>query len=694
MKNIQIKKLIRKKYIYIKLFVLLGIFSFFHYNTSLLTRKKTNSNNFDFQNNLQSQNNLKKKTSYIDVDNLFPPYEKNIDFYHNRTDIKVIAFYSPYFHAIRNELCNYFNEVTNAKKVKKLFYEQRQPRKPSDEKEYIDYHNMNDEEIFEKQIKLAKSHGLYGFAIYYYWFSGHILFKNTLDNFLKYNKMNFPFLLIWKNFNKTKIYDYIEKEPLKDFNEKIDSEKFIESIKKYIEDSRYIKINGKPVIGIYDYLNIKNITNTIKIWRKNSLKYKIGEIYILINLNNNNNNSNIEKIRNLKLFDGAYDFPPNNNIIRNKKPNKFIQIYGTLLYKNIEFNNINFKNITNDFPIFRGSMLEYDNTPMNEKKGIVFIDFSPEIYYLLNRILISWTRHYYNETNRFLFVKSWNEWNEGNYLEPDEKYGYSSINALSKALFNITFNENKYNISNLILSSKIAIQAHIFFIDLLSEIINKTNNIPVKFDLFITTNSLNKTKIINRSLKNYSKANKYEIKIVENKGRDVIPFLNQMKNIIKKYKYICHIHSKASKFNQKLGFFWRNYLYNNLLGNRTIISEILTQFENNEKLGFIYPENYYEVALLLNVKISFDLNRKQMNYILEKIFHKRYKIGHFLDFPAGNMFWAKVLAIYQLFFLDINDKVPKEKGQRDQTIMHGIERIWLFLVKLNGYYYQKMFKCY
>jgi lipopolysaccharide biosynthesis protein len=94
------------------------------------------------------------------------------------------------------------------------------------------------------------------------------------------------------------------------------------------------------------------------------------------------------------------------------------------------------------------------------------------------------------------------------------------------------------------------------------------------------------------------------------------------------------------------------------------------------------------------VKISFDLNRIQMNYILEKIFNKRYKIGHFLDFPAGNMFWAKVLAIYQIFFLDINENVPKEKGQIDQTIMHGIERIWLFLVKLNGYYYQKMFKYY
>ena len=168
-----------------------------------------------------------------------------------------------------------------------------------------------------------------------------------------------------------------------------------------------------------------------------------------------------------------------------------------------------------------------------------------------------------------------------------------------------------------------------------------------------------------------------------------------MRNSIKKYKYICHIHSKASKYNPKLGLYWRQYLYNNLLGNKEIIAEIITKFENNEKLGFIYPENYYKIALLLNVKKSIELNKIQMNFILKKIFHnKRYRIGQFLDFPAGNMFWAKVKAIYQIFYLDISDKVPREKGQLDITIMHGIERIWLFLVKLNGYYYQKICKCY
>ena len=78
-----------------------------------------------------------------------------------------------------------------------------------------------------------------------------------------------------------------------------------------------------------------------------------------------------------------------------------------------------------------------------------------------------------------------------------------------------------------------------------------------------------------------------------------------------------------------------------------------------------------------------------MNYLLSKIFGK-YKIGEKLDFPAGNMFWAKTKAIYQIFKVRL--RYPKELNQTNETIMHGIERIWLYLVKLNGYYYKIIFK--
>ena len=65
---------------------------------------------------------------------------------------------------------------------------------------------------------------------------------------------------------------------------------------------------------------------------------------------------------------------------------------------------------------------------------------------------------------------------------------------------------------------------------------------PIKYDLYISTISKEKDYIENCLQK--SNANKYEIKIYENKGRDVQPFIRQMKSHYKNYKYICHLHIK------------------------------------------------------------------------------------------------------------------------------------------------------
>ena len=92
-----------------------------------------------------------------------------------------------------------------------------------------------------------------------------------------------------------------------------------------------------------------------------------------------------------------------------------------------------------------------------------------------------------------------------------------------------------------------------------------------------------------------STANKYEILIIDNKGRDVISFLIQLKNVVSKYKYLCHIHTKKHNKKNRLGKNWRQYMYENLLGNKNIIKQILSDFESHSNLGIIYPEHYYEI---------------------------------------------------------------------------------------------------
>ena len=122
--------------------------------------------------------------------------------------------------------------------------------------------------------------------------------------------------------------------------------------------------------------------------------------------------------------------------------------------------------------------------------------------------------------------------------------------------------------------------------DLIKDIISKINNIPVKFSLFISTTSKEKKNIIEKYIKKNSckLLYNYEILVLENKGRDVLPLIIQLKKIYHKYRFICHINTKKS-LHSKMGDEWRNYLFNNLLGSKDIISEILTDFENNDKLG-------------------------------------------------------------------------------------------------------------
>ena len=618
--------------------------------------------------------NKQNKLIEIDIDNQIniSKYEDNIDFTNYSTNIMAIALYLPIYYPTKNDDCfltdsSYWKIIQNKKT---LYKGHHQPRKPGDKKNYLYYYDLTKPEVIKKQVKLAKIHGIYGFAIYYYLFNGKRLFYKPLDIYLNNKDINFPFFLILRNENqrikckkKTKI---------------ININCFIENIKIFLIDTRYIKIKEKLLIGIYEPIKIKNLKNIILIWRKKAKEIKLGELFILANLNTNNYNYS-------NIFNGIYDYPPFN--LEKKKLLKYKKLY---YYPGLIYN-INSKLLNNNktnFTIYYSSITEWDNSALI-KDYFIFNDFSPEKFYLLNKLLIEWTNKHYIE-DKIIILNSWNNWIEGSYLEPDEKYGYSSINSLSKALFNLQY--KKINITNILYlfnHKKIAVQAHIFYEDLINEIINKTNNIPINFDLYITTTSLDKKKVIQNYIEEFSKSNYYNIKIIENRGRDVLPMLIQLKNIIKKYKYICHIHSKKTIYNPKYGNDWRQYLYENLLGSNEIIGEILFDFEYFNKLGFIFPETFYEsIRCTWNIKHK---HRNNINYLLN-IFFPGFKMGKKLDYPAGNMFWAKVDAIYQIFDLTIYSKFPEEKKISPYTIMHGIERIWLYLVKLNGYVYKKIFK--
>ena len=178
-----------------------------------------------------------------------------------------------------------------------------------------------------------------------------------------------------------------------------------------------------------------------------------------------------------------------------------------------------------------------------------------------------------------------------------------------------------------------------------------------------------------------------EFNLFFNKCEKILFSFFYFRNKAKNYKYICNINSYHYK---NITFFeeWKNYIYNNLLGNSKIISEIITDFEHNKTLGIIFPEKYYKSYVYLDEYIN-ALNLKYLNFLIRKIDIKSLSMQNFFDFPEGNMFWAKVSAIYPIF--NLYPKIVMTK-KSSLIIQNNLEYIWVFLLKLNGFFYKKIFK--
>ena len=164
-------------------------------------------------------------------------------------------------------------------------------------------------------------------------------------------------------------------------------------------------------------------------------------------------------------------------------------------------------------------------------------------------------------------------------------------------------------------------------------------------------------------------------------------FLLNFQNQIKNYKYVCNININNHK---NIYYFdeLNNYILNNLLGTKHIISEILTDFENNNNLGFIFPEKYYKSLYQFGENNNY-FNLSYINIILKKINSSINDVPDTKDYPEENMFWAKVKAIYPFFKLNLKSISTK----KFQLILdNNIEKIWIYIIKFNGYLYRKIFK--
>lgn len=580
----------------------------------------------------------------------------------NNKPVKIICFYLPQFHPIHENSIWWgegFTEWTSVKPAQPQFIGHYQPHVPGE----LGYYNLLDPTVQKRQVELAKLYGIEGFCFYFYWFGGKRLLEAPIENYFSDVSLNLPFCLCWANENWTRRWDGLDNEILiAQQHSPEDDLAFIIHVSKYMKDSRYIRIKGKPLLLVYRPSLLPSAKETVARWRNWCRENGIGEIFLAYT------HSFEDVVPSRFGFDAAVEFPPNNS----SPPNITSQIkplhgdFACNVYDWRVFIERSYKYNKPNYTLFRGVCPSWDNTPRRKNNSNIFHYSSPEGYqeWLYNAICDTVTR-FTNLDEQLIFVNAWNEWAEGAYLEPDQRYGYAYLEATRMALIRSTPNSKP---TDFIFKPRLAVVIHAFYEDIFDEILfclGKVFSISLK--LYVTTPHEKYDSIKSKLSK---QLHSYNLVPVVNRGRDILPFLKVMPDVLKdNYDFFIKVHTKKSPHRND-GDIWRRDIFEKLLTEKAINAS-LKYLNDNPEIGILGPTGH-----IVPMTYYWGSNAKKVEQLAARMGIKKDILQN-LNFVAGSMFMARANAIYPLLNLAIPDEeFEPESGQIDGTLAHAIERLF------------------
>ncbi len=232
------------------------------------------------------------------------------------------------------------------------------------------------------------------------------------------------------------------------------------------------------------------------------------------------------------------------------------------------------------------------------------------------------------------------------------------------------------------ISGRIAVHAHVHYLDVITELADYLKNIPFTFDLCVSVSTNEARDLCDRVFSRLPQAGRVIVDVVENRGRDIAPMLCHFGARLATYDYVCHVHTKKSVYTHGKMAGWREYLFRQLLGSEDQVRRIFSMFRDDPTVGIIYPQNYEHLPYWGNTWLS---NRALGARMCRQMGINDVPEGYF-DYPAGSMFWARSQAIQHLFSADIRlTDFPQEAGQTDGSLAHCVERLLVLAATHAGY---------
>ncbi|MFW5760476.1 MAG: glycoside hydrolase family 99-like domain-containing protein [Cyclobacteriaceae bacterium] len=344
---------------------------------------------------------------------------------------EVIAFYLPQFHQIpeNDEWWEEgFTEWTNVKKSKPYFKNHYQPRIPGE----LGYYDLiKDPEIQHKQGELAKNHGISAFCYWHYWFGhGKQLLEKPIQKVITSGKPDFPFCLTWANETWSGIWNGEPKKILikQEYPGIKDYEKHFYHLIEVFADHRYYKVGGKNLFAIYTPYRVPQVKNFIDLWQNLAIKNGLPSFYFL----------GVSYMIDEKAIKNGFDglILSREYFSKNLKKKYFLELLSNKItgkpLRTIHYQKISQHFLVDqklNFPAYPVIINDWDNSARFGSSGIIYHGASPQLYKKqLEKALNILDEHQFS--HRLIFARAWNEWAEGNYLEPDQKWGRAYLEVI------------------------------------------------------------------------------------------------------------------------------------------------------------------------------------------------------------------------------------------------------------------------
>lgn len=236
---------------------------------------------------------------------------------------------------------------------------------------------------------------------------------------------------------------------------------------------------------------------------------------------------------------------------------------------------------------------------------------------------------------------------------------------------------------------RIALVIHIYFPELVEECYQYAQSMPEYADVYITTDSEEKKKVIYEKFRHLN-CGKLDIRVVPNCGRDVGPFLVETGTYFREYDLICHTHDKKAGQVRpgSIGLAFSDRCFHNSLKSKAFVENIIQTFEDHERLGILMPPPPNHSAYYFTLGKGWSVNFKVTKELADRL-------GLLVDLdetkepvaPIGSTFWVRPKALEKLLGHEWKyENFPAEPLPWDGTVLHAVERIYGFCAQDAGYY--------